>query len=130
MTQGDADAEMGSAGRRFEDFDAAAVCVDEFGHHGKAYSGAFDVAPLGRLPLVESFENAIALVDRYSGTRIHDIEHQLIALALGMDRNRASARCELDRIRQQVVEDQAYLAAVGERGEILHLHVEAHALRD
>ena len=48
----------------------------------------------------------------------------------GVDRDRAAARRELDRIGQQIVEDQAQLAAVGERGQILDLHVEPHALRD
>src|ERR1700752_3583745 len=99
MAQGQAHAEMRSPGRSLENLDAAAVRIDEFGHHRKPDPGALDVAALGRFPLVEGFEDAIALLERYPGARIEHVEHQLLALAPGLDRDRASARGELDRSR-------------------------------
>src|SRR5579871_2155690 len=47
-----------------------------------------------------------------------------------MNRDRAPPRCELDRIREQIIENQPQFAAVGERREVLDLHVEPHSLRD
>src|SRR5216683_6633792 len=87
------------------------------------------MSSLRRLSLVKSLEYPIALLGRNPRSTVDDVHHQLFTFAARMNRYGAAARSELDGIRQQVVEDQAHLAAVGERGEILDVNVEPHALR-
>src|ERR1700730_2152884 len=89
-----------------ENFDAAAVCVDEFGHHRQPDSRSLDMSSLRRLSLVKSLEYPIALLGRNARSAVDDIHHQLFAFAACMNRYGAAARSELDGIRQQVVEDQ------------------------
>ena len=59
MAQGKTNAKMRAAGGRFQDLDAAAVRVDEFGHDGEPDAGALDVASLRRFALVKRFEYAL-----------------------------------------------------------------------
>src|ERR1700722_20129428 len=120
---------MRAAGLRFENLNAAAMRVDELGDDREADSGALDVAALRRFSLVERLEDSIALFRGYPWTAIHHIEYELLPLGARMQRNGPAARRELDRIGEQIVENQAHLAAVGQGHEIFHLHVEPYALR-
>src|SRR5579862_9005794 len=79
-SQGQAYAKMRAAALRFEDFDAAAVGIDELGDHRKPDSGALDVPALRRFSLIERFEDPIALIRGNAGTAVHDIQYQLLAL--------------------------------------------------
>ena len=69
LAHGQTDAEVRSAGGGLEDFDAAAMSIDEFGDHREADAGSLDVAPLRCLALVERLEYPISLLRRDSGTR-------------------------------------------------------------
>src|ERR1700691_1301494 len=60
--QRQASAKMRAAGLRFEDFDTAAVGVDELRDHREADSRALDVPALRRFSLVEGFEDPLALL--------------------------------------------------------------------
>ena len=62
MAQGQAHAKMRAAALGLQDLDAAAVRVDEFGHHGKPDAGALDVAALRRFALIKRLEYAVALL--------------------------------------------------------------------
>src|ERR1700686_1317080 len=129
LPHGETHAEMRASCLGLENFDAAAVRVDEFGHHRQPDSRSLDMSSLRRLSLVKSLQYPLALLGRNPRSAVYDIQHQLFAFAARVNRYGAPARGELDGIRQQVVEDQANLAAVGERREILDVHVEPHALR-
>src|SRR5580698_4710568 len=128
LPHGQTHAEMRASHFGFENLDAAVVCIDEFSHHRQSDSRSLDVSSLRRLSLIKSLEYPIALLGRNPRPAVHDVEYQLLALGARMNRDRAATRGELDGVRQQVVEDQANLAAVSERREILDLHIEAHAL--
>ena len=113
LPHGQTHAKMRAPRFGFENLDAAAVRVDEFRHHRQSDSGSLDVASLRRLSLIKSLEYPIALLRGNARPAVHDVQNQLLALGARMNRNGAAARSELDGIRQQVVENQAYLAAVG-----------------
>src|SRR5438270_9399104 len=112
-----------------EDLDAAAARVDELRDHGKADSGASDMAALRGLALVKGLENSIALFGRDAGPAVDHIQYQLLAFGAGLNRYRAAARGELDGIRQQVVENEAHLSPIGAGCEVLDLDVRTDALR-
>src|SRR5882724_5311041 len=129
LPHGEPHAEVRASLLGLENFNAAAVCIDEFGHHRQPDSRSLDMASLRRLSLVKGLEYPIALLGRNTRPAVDDLHHQLFAFAARMNRYGAAARGELDGIRQQVVEDQPHLAAVGERREILDVNIEPHALR-
>jgi len=104
LPHGEAHAEMGSSRLGLENFNAAAVCVDEFGYHGQPDSRSLDMASLRRLSLVKSLEYPIAFLCWNSRPAVDDIHHQLFAFSARMNRYGAAARSELDGIRQQIVE--------------------------
>src|SRR3984957_6790682 len=119
---------MRTARGGFKDLDAPAMRIDEFGDDRQANPGALDVSSLRRLALIKRLEYPVSLIRRDARSRIDDIDDQLFALAAGVYRNVAPARCELDRIREQVVENEANLRPIRERREVLDLHIEAHPL--
>src|SRR5450631_471710 len=112
-----------------ENLDAAAMRVHELRDHRKADPGALHMPALHGLALVERFEDAVAFFGRNAGSAVHDVQYQLLALAAGVNRDRAAARGEFDGIRQEIIEDETNLAAIGARGEILDLDVETDTLR-
>ncbi len=55
-------------------------------------------------------------------------EHQRLADLRCAHVDGAALRRILHRVRQQVLEDQAHLAAIGDERDVFDLHVEPHAL--
>src|SRR5258708_23439092 len=112
-----------------ENLDAAAMRVHELRDHRETDPGALHVAALRGFALIKRFEYAVALFGRNARPAVHDVQYQLLTLAAGMNPDRAAPRGEFDGIRQEIVEDDANLAAIGARGEILYSDVETNPLR-
>ena len=71
----------------------------------------------------------VAVLRRDARAAVGDVEHQLRVRGARLQVDGAALGRVLDGVRHQVLEDQADLAAVGDEGDVLDLHIEAHALR-
>src|SRR5688572_24557240 len=81
---GHADSEMGSRIFAVDDFNGAAMGVDELEYHRQANAGALDLHAGGRTASVERFEHASAFIGRNTGAGVGDIDHELGVLFRGM----------------------------------------------
>src|SRR5262245_31939587 len=99
------------------DLDRRFVGVDDRLHDRQAEAGALDVAPLRLLGAIHAVEQVaqIGLVDADAG--IGDPEPQAVALMLDRDLYAAALGRELDRVRDQVLEDLAQAVRVGLRDD-------------
>src|SRR4249919_3512144 len=79
LAQRQTDAEVSACELTVDDLDRATVRVYELNHHREPDTGALHVPALRGLALVEGFEDAAALLERNSRSRIRDIEDQLVA---------------------------------------------------
>ena len=105
---------MGAGRFAAHEVDGAAVRLHAFGDDGQADAGAADRAALRPPPLIERLEDPIAVVGVHAGAVVADVHDEIVALHSRADVDRAAARRELDRVRQQVLEHELELAFVGE----------------
>src|SRR5690606_25480363 len=80
----------------------SAVRLYAFGDNRKADAGSADRPALQPPPLIERFEDTVAVLGRDAGSRVRDLEHELRVANLCADVDRAAVRQELDRVRDQV----------------------------
>src|SRR5579862_9469483 len=112
-----------------DDLDAAAVRGDELQHHGEPDPRALDGRRLRGPTGVERFEDVNPVLGRDARPAVGDIELHLRSHRAGLKVNRATLRRVLDRVRHQILEYQADLAAIGHQRYIIDPYVEAHPLR-
>src|SRR6185437_10531086 len=123
------DAEMRPRIFPIDDLDGAAVCGDELEHHGEPDSRAFDGRRAGRAAGIEGLEYVVALFLGDAGAIVGDIDGERVGGGGCFDVNGAPLWGIFDGIRYQILENQADFAAISDERHILHLHVQAYALR-
>ncbi len=85
--------------------------------------------PCGVVAGIERVEHLVALVGVDAGAGVGEVDDGRRAVRIGMQVDRAAARRELERIRQQVLEHELELRPVGDEVQLGDVQVEREVAR-